>query len=241
MKGIILSGGKGTRLYPLTKITSKQLLPVYDRQMIWYPLNTLVKAGVKEILLIVTEEYKTQYETIFGDGKAFNISIQYAIQNEPRGLAEAFIIAKSFIGNDTVALILGDNIFEDDFREAAETFTSGARIFAKEVLDPERFGVVEINEAREVLSIEEKPVLPKSNLAITGLYMYDHRVVDFAKKLTPSARGELEITDLHKAYLREHALDVRFVSGIWEDAGTFDSLLRAGEIAREKLSKGLVI
>ncbi len=241
MKGIILAGGKGTRLLPLTKITSKQLLPVYDRQMIYYPLNTLVQGGIKDILIIVSPQYKDQYETLFGDGDAFGLSIQYAIQPEARGLAEAFIIGESFIGADTVALILGDNIFEDDFSKDIQTFAGGARLFAKEVPDPERFGVVAFDEKKNVLSIEEKPLMPKSNFAVTGLYLYDARVISFAKALSPSARGELEIVDLHNAYLSLGELDVRIFSGIWEDAGTFDSLLRAGEIAKEHLSKKLII
>lgn len=240
MKGIILSGGKGTRLYPLTKITSKQLLPVFDRQMIFYPLNTLVKSGVRDILIIVSLEYKDQYEALLGDGSSYGVSIQYAIQTEPRGLAEAFIIAEHFIGISDVALILGDNIFEDDFTQPIRNFKKGALIFAKEVSDPERFGVVEF-DGEEVISLEEKPLQPKSNFAITGLYVYDARVVGFAKKLVPSKRGELEIVDLHKAYHELGELKVNIFSGIWEDAGTFESLLRAGELARERLSKFLII
>lgn len=241
MKGIILAGGRGTRLFPLTKITSKQLLPVYDRQMIWYPLNTLVKSGIKEILIISTPEFKNQYELLFGDGKALGLSIEYAIQPEPRGVVEAFIIGESFIGNDNVTLILGDNIFEDDFSADIQSFTSGARIFAKEVHDPERFGVVELGEDNAIISIEEKPTVPKSKFAVTGLYVYDSQVVSFSKKLVPSKRGELEIVDLHNVYFSIGKLDVKIFSGIWEDAGTFDSLLRAGELAKERLSKNLVI
>lgn len=241
MKGIILAGGKGTRLLPLTKITSKQLLPVYNRQMIHYPLNTLVQGGIKEILIITSPEYKDQYEILFGDGVGLGLSIQYAIQPEARGLAEAFIIGESFIGNDTVALILGDNIFEDNFNEDIQSFTGGARLFAKQVADPERFGVVQFDKDNNVLSIEEKPLVPKSDFAVTGLYLYDSRVISFAKALSPSVRGELEIVDLHNAYLSLGELDVRIFSGIWEDAGTFDSLLRAGEIAKEYLSNKLII
>lgn len=241
MKGIILAGGKGTRLLPLTKITSKQLLPVYDRQMIWYPLNTLVQAGIKEILIISAPEFKSQYETLFGDGQALGISVQYAIQPEPRGVAEAFIIGESFIGNDDVALILGDNIFEDDFTEAIKSFTHGGRVFVTEVTDAERFGVIEFDDAMKILSIEEKPLVPKSNYAVTGLYMYDSRVIHFAKELVPSNRNELEIVDLHNKFFTLGELDAKIFSGIWEDAGTFDSLLRAGTLAQEKLHKNFII
>jgi glucose-1-phosphate thymidylyltransferase len=203
--------------------------------MIWYPLNTLVKAGVKEILLIVTEEYKTQYETIFGDGKAFNISIQYAIQNEPRGLAEAFIIAESFIGNDTVALILGDNIFYGQgfmqILKDAASLQKGGKVFAYKVRDPERYGVVDFDKSGKVLSIEEKPQKPKSNWAVTGLYFFDSRCVQFAKSLKPSARGELEITDLIRKYLEDGSLSVEcFGRGFaWLDTGTHESLLEASQ------------
>jgi glucose-1-phosphate thymidylyltransferase len=241
MKGIILAGGKGTRLLPLTKITSKQLLPIYDRQMIFYPLNTLMKADIKDILIIAAPEYMDQFIGLLGTGEEFGISITYKIQPEPKGLAEAFIIGETFIGNDSVTLILGDNIFENDFSEAIQSFAGGGLIFAKEVPDPERFGVVELGEGGKVISIEEKPKMPKSNLAVTGLYVYDSRVVSFAKKLMPSVRGELEIVDLHNAYHRLGNLKVNLFTGIWEDAGTFDSLLRASELAKEKLAKDLLI
>lgn len=241
MKGIILAGGKGTRLLPLTKITSKQLLPVYDRQMIYYPLNTLVRAGIRDILIITSPEYMGQYVELFGDGHELGISIQYAVQSEPRGVAEAFTIGENFIGQDNVALILGDNIFEDDFSEDIQSFKKGARVFAKKVGDPQRFGVVEFDKDKKVLSIEEKPISPKSDFAITGLYLYDSRVIGFAKALVPSARGEIEIVDLHNAYHSLGELGVRIFSGIWEDAGTFDSLLRANEIAKERLVQRLII
>lgn len=239
MKGIILAGGKGTRLYPLTKITSKQLLPVYDRQMIFYPLDTLLRSGVRDVLIISTSEHQDQFKTLLGDGSEFGAKISYAIQEEPRGLAEAFIIGESFIGNDDVALILGDNIFENDFSEHIKSFSKGGRIFAKPVDDPQRFGVVELDAQGKAVSIEEKPKLPKSNYAITGLYLYDNRVVSFAKEVKPSERGELEIVDLHRRYLALGELDVKIFTGAWEDAGTFDSLLRASILAKEKLSKGL--
>ena len=197
MRGIILSGGSATRLRPCTKVTSKQLLPIYNRPMIYYPLNTLIKAGVKEILIIVAPERAGDYLNLLGSGRQFGVKLTYEIQDKPRGLAEAFIIGENFIDEDNVTLILGDNIFEDDFTEDIRSFQKGAKIFAKKVKDPERFGVVEINNKAEVLSIEEKPLKPKSNLAITGLYIYDPRVIDVAKKLKPSARGELKIVDVH--------------------------------------------
>ncbi|MCX6757098.1 MAG: sugar phosphate nucleotidyltransferase [Candidatus Nomurabacteria bacterium] len=241
MKGIILSGGQGTRLLPLTSTTSKQLLPVYDRQMIFYPLNTLVKAGIKDILIIVAPKYFNNYVALLGGGEKFGVNISYAIQEKAGGLPEAFILGESFIGNDNVTLILGDNIFEDDFTEAISSFEKGTRIFAKEVSDPERFGVVSFDDNMKAISIEEKPEIPKSAYAVTGLYVYDSRVVEFSKDLVPSKRDELEIVDLHNKYLSLGELDVRITSGIWEDAGTFDSLLRVNILAKEKLSKNLII
>ncbi len=241
MRGIILSGGSATRLRPCTKVTSKQLLPIYNRPMIYYPLNTLIKAGVKEILIIVAPERAGDYLNLLGSGRQFGVKLTYEIQDKPRGLAEAFIIGENFIDEDNVTLILGDNIFEDDFTEDIRSFQKGAKIFAKKVKDPERFGVVEINNKAEVLSIEEKPLKPKSNLAITGLYIYDHRVIDVAKTLKPSARGELEIVDLHNWYLARHELEVSLVHGAWIDAGTFDSLLEAQSLARDRLQSKLII
>ncbi len=241
MRGIILSGGSATRLRPCTKVTSKQLLPIYNRPMIYYPLNTLIKAGIKEILIIVAPERAGDYLNLLGSGRQFGVKLTYEIQDKPRGLAEAFLIGENFIDEDNVTLILGDNIFEDDFTEDIRSFQKGAKIFAKKVKDPERFGVVEINNKAEVLSIEEKPLKPKSNLAITGLYIYDHRVIDVAKKLKPSARGELEIVDLHNWYLARHELEVSLVHGAWIDAGTFDSLLEAQSLARDRLQSKLII
>lgn len=241
MKGIILSGGSGTRLRPLTKITSKQLLPIYDRPMIYYPLNTLIKAGIKDILIIVGPEKAGDYLNLLGSGKEFGVKFTYEIQDKPRGLAEAFIIGESFLDDDNVTLILGDNIFEDDFTDAITSFEKGGMIFAKQVSDPERFGVVEFDENMKAVSIEEKPKNPKSNYAIPGLYIYDNRVIQFAKEVQPSERGELEITDIHRRYLELEDLDVRTFGGEWIDAGTFDSLFRANQIAREKLQKNLVI
>ncbi|MCK5320036.1 NTP transferase domain-containing protein [Candidatus Parcubacteria bacterium] len=241
MKGIILSGGSATRLRPCTKVTSKQLLPVYNRPMIYYPLNTLVKAGIKEILIIVSPERAGDYLNLLGSGKEFGVKFTYEIQDEPKGLAEAFIIGENFIDEDNVAMILGDNIFEDDFIQDIKNFKSGGKIFAKEVSDPERFGIVEFNKKNKAISIEEKPKNPKSSYCVTGLYIYDSRAIQAAKSLKPSARGELEITDLNNWYLKKGELDVSMVEGEWIDAGTFDSLLRAQIFAKEKMQDKLVI
>lgn len=241
MRGIILSGGSATRLRPCTKVTSKQLLPVYNRPMIYYPLNTLIKAGIKDILIIVAPERAGDYLNLLGSGKEFGVKFTYEIQDKPKGLAEAFIIGENFIDNESVAMILGDNIFEDDFVEAVKSFKGGAKIFAKEVKDPERFGVVEVNSDWHALSIEEKPAQPKSNLAVTGFYVFDHRVVEAAKQTQPSARGELEIIDLHNYYLRLGELEVVPVKGGWLDAGTFDSLLAAQIFAKDKMQDKMII
>lgn len=241
MKGIILSGGKGTRLYPLTVVTSKQLLPIYNRPMIFYPLNTLIKAGIKEILIIVAPEKAGDYLNLLGSGKEWGVKFTYEIQDNPKGLSEAFIIGETFLQGDDVVMILGDNIFEEDLTEHISSFKKGARVFAKEVEDPERFGVVEFDKDMKVLSIEEKPEKPKSNFAIPGIYIYDSRVVQFAKESKPSERGELEIVDLHKRYLDLNELDMRVINGEWIDAGTFDSLIKANLLAQEKLHKNLII
>jgi len=226
MKGIILAGGKATRLRPLTLITSKQLLPVYNKPMIYYPLDTLIKAGIKDILIIIAPDYSGQFLNLLGSGSDFGVNFSYVIQKEPKGLAEAFILGEDFIDGDDVTMILGDNIFlGQDFSDDIKNFKSGGMIFAKEVPDPERYGVVEFGPNKEVISIEEKPVNPKSNYAIVGLYTFDHRVCQAAKGLSPSARGELEITDIHKYFLNKGELKVNTFEGIWEDAGTFDSLL----------------
>lgn len=234
MKGIILAGGRATRLRPLTKITSKQLLPVYNKPMIYYPIETLVKAGIKDILIIVAPEYSGHFLNLLGSGKELGVNLTYEVQEEPRGLPDAFIIGENFIGNDNVALILGDNIFDYNFSDSINSFNSGSRIFAKEVHDPERYGVVEFDENRKVISIEEKPENPKSNYAVVGFYLYDNRVSGFAKELQPSLRGELEIVDLHKKYLENDELDVNIIEGTWEDAGTFDSLLKINNLMAEK-------
>ncbi len=235
MKGIILAGGTGTRLLPLTAITSKQLLPVYDRPMIFYPLNTLIKAGITDILIIVSPEHSGNFLNLLGSMfRKFGVNLSFVVQKSPRGLAEAYILAEDFLDGEASTLVLGDNIFEDDFTEAIQTFVSGGRIFAKEVADPERFGVVEFDSENTVLSIEEKPVVPKSDFAIPGVYIFDSEVVAVAKSLVPSVRGELEITDVQKHYLGKQELDVRMIRGAWFDTGTHESLFEAGVFAREK-------
>lgn len=235
MKGIILAGGTGTRLLPSTAIASKQLLPVYDRPMIFYPLNTLLKAGITEVLIIVAPEHSGHYLNLLGSLlRSRGISITFMVQKTPRGLADAFILGEDFIDNGPCVMILGDNIFEADFREAIQTFETGGRIFAKEVPDPERFGVVEFDPATgKVLSIEEKPKVPKSRFAIPGLYIFDHEVATVAKGLQPSERGEIEIVGLHNYYLAQGKLDVRVMEGAWFDTGTHDSLLDASLYVRD--------
>ena len=233
MKGIILAGGSGTRLHPLTKLTSKQLLPVYNKPMIYYPLNTLLKAGIKDILIIVAPEHADDFIKLLGSGKDFDASFSYQVQDKPEGLAQALVIGEDFLDDQSCALILGDNIFTDCLSEAVKNFKSGAKIFAKKVHDPERFGVVEMDGDGKVLSLEEKPAKPKSSYAQTGFYLYDNRAVSFAKSLKPSARGELEIVDLNKKYLELGELDSEVIGGEWIDAGTFESLHRASVIVRE--------
>lgn len=236
MKGIILAGGAGTRLHPLTHITSKQLLPVYDRPMIHYPLQTLLDAGIRDILFIVAPERAGDFLRLLGSGKEYGANFTYEIQDKPEGLAQAFIIGKNFIGDDNVTMILGDNIFvgnETFLHDAIQTFSGGARVFATEVPDPERFGVVDFDDNNHALSIEEKPEKPKSNFAVTGLYIYDNSVAQRSIELKPSARGELEITDLNNEYLGEGKLDVCIYDGFWLDTGTFDTLLDAGIKVRE--------
>jgi glucose-1-phosphate thymidylyltransferase len=241
MRGIILSGGSGTRLKPLTKITSKQLLPVYNRPMIYYPLNTLIKAGIKEILIIVAPERAGDYLNLLGSGKDFGVKFTYEIQDKPEGLAQAFIIGENFIDQEDVVMILGDNIFEDDFSEEIKNFKGGAKVFAKKVNDPERFGVVKFNDQMKAEKIVEKPQEYLSNYAVTGLYIYDRRIVEVAKSIKPSARGELEITDVNNWYLEKGELEVGLVNGEWLDTGTFDSLLRAQNFAKEKMSDKMLI
>jgi glucose-1-phosphate thymidylyltransferase len=237
MKGIVLAGGKATRLRPLTLITSKQLLPVYNKPMIYYPIETLIKAGIKDILIIIAPDYSGQFLNLLGDGSDFGARFNYAIQKEPRGLADAFIVGQKFIDNDNVALILGDNIFDYDFSSDVADFKSGALTFIKQVPDPERSGVVEIDKDMKVLSIEEKPAHPKSNYVSVGFYVYDSRVVNIASNLKPSARGEIEINgtpSINNTYLDMGELKAKVIDGLWEDAGTFDSLLRVSNIMAEK-------
>lgn len=237
MKGIILAGGNATRLRPLTKITSKQLLPVYDKPMIFYPIQTLVNAGITDILIIIAPDYAGQFLNLLGTGKDFGAKFTYEIQEEPRGLSDAFLIGENFIEDDSVAMILGDNIFEDDFSEYVKNFKEGAVVFAKEVHDPERYGVIEFDENKNVLSIVEKPKEPKSNYAMVGLYICDNDVSKIAKAVKPSPRGEIEITETINAYLQKKQLKVGLIKGMWEDAGTFDSLLRANNLLAAKAKR----
>lgn len=236
MKGIILAGGSGSRLYPLTKVTSKQLLPIYDKPMIYYPMSVLMNAGIRDILIISTPADTPRFERLLGDGHQFGLNITYKVQQSPDGLAQAFIIGEDFIGDDTVAMVLGDNIFSghgfnEKLKIAVENADSGkgATIFGYYVDDPERFGIVEFDKDGRVVSIEEKPQQPKSNYCVTGLYFYDNRAVEYAKELTPSARGELEITDLNRRYLDDGELNVELLGQgfTWLDTGTHESLVDA--------------
>ena len=233
MKGIILAGGSGTRLYPITRGISKQLIPVYDKPMVYYPLSTLMLAGIQDVLVISTPDYMPLFQNLLGDGSDLGMNFSYKVQEHPNGLAEAFILGKDFIGNDSVCLILGDNIFYgsglSQLLQSAAQKDEGATVFGYHVNDPERFGVVEFDQNKHALSIEEKPKQPKSNYAITGLYFYDNNVVDIAKNIQPSARGELEITDVNNEYLKAGHLDVKLMGRgfAWLDTGTHDAMLEA--------------
>ncbi|MDB5166494.1 MAG: glucose-phosphate thymidylyltransferase, partial [Candidatus Saccharibacteria bacterium] len=237
MKGIILAGGSGTRLYPITKGISKQLMPIYDKPMIYYPLSTLMQSGIKDIMIITTPQDQEQFQRLLGDGTELGINLQYAVQPSPDGLAQAFIIAEDFIGDDKVALILGDNIFYGEaFGQSLEQCTDpdGGIVFAYQVSDPERYGVVEFDENNHAISIEEKPMVPKSNFAVVGLYYYDNDVIEIAKNIQPSERGELEITTVNEEYLKRGKLKVQTMDrgSAWLDTGTFESMNDASEYIR---------
>jgi len=231
MKGVILAGGTGSRLMPLTKVTNKHLLPVYNKPMIYYPLQTLIDMGIKEILIVSGSGHAGHFVNLLGSGRKFGVKFSYEIQDEAGGIAQALSLAEDFADEESVCVVLGDNIFEDKID--INDFKEGARIYLKEVQSANRFGVAEINEKGKVLSIEEKPEKPKSNLAVTGLYIYDNEIFKIIKTLKPSARGELEITDVNNLYIKKGNMDAKILEGFWSDAGTFDSLFRASELVKK--------
>lgn len=233
MKGVLLAGGRGTRLLPLTKLTNKHLLPIFDKQMVYYPLLTLRKAGIREVLILTTPQHLKDFKKLLGDGKGLKMKLSYKIQKEASGIAHALALAKSFVGKDNLALILGDNIFEEDFSKAFKNFKRGCRIFLKAVKDPERFGVATLS-GKKVVEIIEKPKNPQTNFAVVGLYLYDSRVFDIVKTIKPSARGELEITDVNNWFVKASEIDSYNVKGKWLDAGTFESLLVAADYVSKK-------
>ena len=236
MKGVILAGGTGSRLMPLTKVTNKHLLPIYSKPMVYYPLQTMIEAGIKDILIVSGPGHAGHFLNLLGSGKEFGIRLTFEIQDEAGGIAQALGLAESFADEGPVTVILGDNIFEDNVKKDIHSFRGGAKIFLKEVDDPHRFGVAEV-KGNKIIGIEEKPKKPKSSWAVTGLYIYDADVFKIIKTLKPSGRGELEITDVNNAYLKKGKMDAAFLKGFWSDAGTFDSLLRASNLVKEKLSK----
>lgn len=238
MKGIILAGGTGSRLYPLTKVTNKHLLPVYDKPMIYYPLQTLMDAGIKDIMIVSGRGHAGHFLELLGSGADFGVHFTFEIQEQAGGIAQALGLAEDFADKEDVAVILGDNIFQDNVYKAVESFKSGARIFLKEVPDAKRFGVAEI-KGNKIISIEEKPKLPKSNLAVAGLYIYDPGVFEIIRTLKPSGRGELEITDVNNEFIRTGKMDFSMLYGFWSDAGTFESLFRASELVRNMKSESL--
>ncbi len=236
MKGVILAGGKGTRLLPLTKFTNKHLLPIHNRAMILFPIETLKKSGIREILIVVDGKFIDQFKKLLGSGKKLGVKLSFAIQKKADGIAGALQLAEKFAAGDSIAVILGDNIFEDEFKKNVKSFKSGAKIFLKKVHDPERFGVAEL-QGSKVVSIKEKPKKPKSDLAVVGLYFYDKKVFDIIKKMNPSKRGELEITDVNNFYVQKNQLQATKIKGFWNDAGTFESLAEATKLVREKERK----
>ena len=237
MKGVILAGGTGSRLYPLTKVTNKHLLPVYDKPMIFYPMATLINAGIKDIMIVSGRGHAGHFLELLGSGADHGVHLTYEIQEEAGGIAQALYLAKDFVDGDNVTVILGDNIFQDNIKDDVESFNTGAKIFIKEVTDAYRFGVAEL-KGKKVIGIEEKPREPKSNFAVTGLYIYNSHVFDAIKNLKPSGRGELEITDVNNYYIQKGNMEYGMLKGYWSDAGTFESLLRAGELVQQQNENG---